>query len=485
DGLLVTTTSGVPTALKIEDANGSAAADLNILGVATATGINGSFEKTIDVTAADTLATLQTKINNLNFGVSASIVNDGSAAAPFRLSLSTRNAGTAGRVTLDAGATSLGTQNLVDAQDAAVFVGGGDGRQSMLITAPRNTISGAIRGVTLELTGTSSQPVTVNVGRSVENVTAEVEKFVTSFNELRVEMKELTKFDPTTGERGLLLGSSAVQTIENQLFASLQTVVADNGRYRVLADVGITIQNGELTFDQEKFQAAWADDPDAVSRLFSRAGSVIDDETPLAILNAGRGVRTNDLGADLRITVKTGTAFDIDLSSASSMGDIIRLINNAAGTAFSVRLNALGTGLILTDNSTTGTSAFKVESVNGSQAAIDLGISGIGSNGTLTGRNIPTNRTADLGGVGAAIESRINRLIDPVSGVVSRQNRDIDTQTQQFQSRIKSLDKLLEAKRSRLERQFAQLESTLASLQSQQSAIGQIQTIQPIQRRNN
>jgi flagellar hook-associated protein 2 len=75
-------------------------------------------------------------------------------------------------------------------------------------------------------------------------------------------------------------------------------------------------------------------------------------------------------------------------------------------------------------------------------------------------------------------------LIDPVTGVLSRQNQQLDQRTTQFQSRITNLDKLLEAKRARLERQFSQLETVLASLQNQQSALGQIQTIQPLRSRN-
>ena len=45
-----------------------------------------------------------------------------------------------------------------------------------------------------------------------------------------------------------------------------------------------------------------------------------------------------------------------------------------------------------------------------------------------------------------------------MSGVITRQNKTLDGRTTQFQDRIKNLDKLIEAKRARLERQFAQME---------------------------
>jgi flagellar hook-associated protein 2 len=83
-------------------------------------------------------------------------------------------------------------------------------------------------------------------------------------------------------------------------------------------------------------------------------------------------------------------------------------------------------------------------------------------------------------GIGAIMEKRITKLVDPVSGVITRQNKTLDTRTAEFQDRIKNLDKLLTAKRERLERQFANLESSLSNLQSQQQAISQIQTIRPV-----
>jgi flagellar hook-associated protein 2 len=86
-------------------------------------------------------------------------------------------------------------------------------------------------------------------------------------------------------------------------------------------------------------------------------------------------------------------------------------------------------------------------------------------------------------GIGAVLEKRINRLIDPESGVITRQNNAIDERTEQFQDRMEQLDKILEAKRTRLERQFASLEGVLANLQSQQGALASFTPVQPIQRR--
>ncbi|HSV13992.1 MAG TPA: flagellar cap protein FliD N-terminal domain-containing protein, partial [Tepidisphaeraceae bacterium] len=97
DGILISDTSAGAGKLTIADLGGTAAADLNIKGAATGTTIDGSYEKTITISANDTLATVQTAINNLNFGVTASVINDGSGTAPYRLSLTAKNSGRSGR----------------------------------------------------------------------------------------------------------------------------------------------------------------------------------------------------------------------------------------------------------------------------------------------------------------------------------------------------------------------------------------------------
>ena len=152
NGIQLTDTAGGSGKLTVTDlAGGTAAADLNIAGTATGTTIDGAEQKTISVSATDTLASLQTKINQLGFGVTASIVNDGSSGSPYRLSLTAVNSGEAGRVIVDSGTTNLGFRNLVNAQDAAVFYGGSGGTQPLLITSNTNQLTNVIKGVTVNL----------------------------------------------------------------------------------------------------------------------------------------------------------------------------------------------------------------------------------------------------------------------------------------------------------------------------------------------
>lgn len=371
DGLLLTDTANGAAKLKVEEKGGTTAKDLGILGeaaVAGASTIDGSFQRTIAVTATDTLEDVRKKINELGFGMTAGIINDGSGATPFRLSLTARETGRAGRVVFDAGTTALAARNLVEAQDAAVFFGGADAEKPLVITSGANQLANVIKGVTIDLHGTSTAPVTLNITENSGAVLTELKKFAESFNGLADKLAELTIFDFEGNKKGVLLGHATVQRVETELRSMTQTVITGAGRYRMLIDVGVrTAPGGRLEVDEDKFNQAFAEDPEAVKDLFTLF--VAGDKT----------------------------------------------------------------------------------------------------------RNIP-----DKKGLAGSIEDRINKLIDPVSGVITRQNKTLDDKTEQFQDRIEQLDKLLQAKKARLERQFANMEKVLANLQSQQASLNGFQPVPPM-----
>src|SRR5665213_2407632 len=279
DGILLTDTAGGANKLTVKDVSGTTAADLNIAGAASATTINGSFTKTIAVTATDTLATLQTKIQTLGFGAVANVVNDGSGVDGYHLAFTAMNSGRAGRIVIDGGATNLSTQNMVDAQDAAVFVGGSGSAQPLLVTSSTNQVTGIIPGVTMQLTGAGAS--TLNPARDPTNLTSQLQKFTDGFNAIVDTSSTLTNWNSTTNQAGLLLGDSTMQDVQTQMYTVFNSVVQGAGQYKLLADVGLTLGDGaKVQFDPTKFAAAYAADPTAVQNLFTQAttglGTVID-----------------------------------------------------------------------------------------------------------------------------------------------------------------------------------------------------------------
>lgn len=349
DGLLLTDTAGGAGKLTVKDENGTAAADLNIAGIATGTTIDGSFTKTLTLDQNDTLNTVIKKINDLGAGVTASIINDGSASNPYRLSITAANSGLDGRFIFDAGATNLQTTNLVQAQNAAVFVGGQGSAQPLLVTSSKNQITNLIKGVTIDLNGVSSKPVTLNIAQDSTGLVSQLNDFVTGFNALATQLGTLTAFDTSTEQGGLLLGNATADQIQNLIYEGIVGTAISTGKYRTLADIGISVADkGQLSFDAAKFQAALATDPTGVQTLFTQAAT----------------------------------------------------------------------------------------------------------------------------GAGAKISNDINQLIDPVNGAITVQNQTLATQTKQFQDRITQLNFVIQAKQTRLQQQFASMETILSSLQSQQAALG-------------
>ncbi|HRK31336.1 MAG TPA: flagellar filament capping protein FliD [Tepidisphaeraceae bacterium] len=482
DGLLLTDTGTGTVKIKVENVEGSTASDLGIetesaSALSGENKIDGSLERTITLDNTDTLTTVQKKINDLSFGVSAQIINDGTAGTPYRLSISARGSGRDGRFVFDAGNSKLEVNTLVEAKDAAVFFGDATATQPLLVTSSKNQIAGVIRGVSLELTGTSEKPVTVSVSNTIDNVVEEITRFTTTFNELNAKIEDLTKFDTETNERGLLLGDSAIQQVQTQIFSVLNRSLPTGGQFRVLADVGIRVgPSSELLFDEDKFREAYGNNPDALRELFTRAPGGLTEGTSLSVLNKGKGINTAASGNDIRIVTRDGTAIDLSLAAATTVGDVVRAINTAGAGKLTATLNELGSAFQIKDN-TTGSSPFVVSPLAGSSAAADLGISGTGVGGVLNGKAIELTQQQTVSGLGFLIEQQINRLIDPIDGLITRQNKTLEARTDQFESRIKALDTLIAGKRERLERQFSGLESALSGLQSQQQSLSRIQSL--------
>lgn len=101
-------------------------------------------------------------------------------------------------------------------------------------------------------------------------------------------------------------------------------------------------------------------------------------ETRLKSLNYGQGVATEAEGvADFTVTRSDGYSFEVSVYGAKTIGDVIDRINAALDpdgeVAVRARLAASGNGIELVDTSG-GTGSLTVTRVNGSDAAIDLGL---------------------------------------------------------------------------------------------------------------
>lgn len=236
----------------------------------------------------NTLAGIRDAINTANAGVSASIINDGSANG-YHLSLTSTDSGARNAMQISvAGATGdlaqlnydpssivVGATNLsenVVAKDAVIVV------DNVTITKQSNAITDAIQGVTLNLSKTMPLGTTtkITLTRDTSNVKSAVESFVKAYNDTNKAIKDTTAYDAATGKGAVLTGDSTIRSIQTQLRGMFSAPVsgAPSG-LAMLSDVGISFQkDGSLAIDSTKFGAVIADPTKDLSKLFTSTGSV-------------------------------------------------------------------------------------------------------------------------------------------------------------------------------------------------------------------
>ena len=272
DGFVVEDASGGLSRLQIEDISGSVAASLRLAGEAedgAESTIVGSYETRVEFEPDDSLRDVMNKINSAGVGVTASILNEGVGANPFRLSLSARESGEAGRTLIDTGDFDLGLTQIEQGQDAKAFFGSSDPAQAVLFTSSSNTISDVFEGITLNLQSVSDDPVTITVAGDRSDLEGRIEEFVTAFNETLDRIDFQSRFDQETEARGPLLGDSTLIGLKT---AMVNTILGgpDNvsGRFGNLSQVGLTIgEGGRLELDKERLGQALDEDAQAVEDL--------------------------------------------------------------------------------------------------------------------------------------------------------------------------------------------------------------------------
>ncbi|NMM28542.1 MAG: flagellar filament capping protein FliD [Glaciimonas sp.] len=245
------------------------------------TGNANKIAKTVTLGANTTLAGMRDAINAANMGVSASIINNGTANY---LTLTSNDTGASNALQITVSDPSLnalaynptsgGTTNMaqiVAAKDAVIVV------DNVTITKPSNTITDAIQGVTLNLTKTMPAGTTTKIAltRDTSSVQTAITAFVQAYNDTNTAIKAATAFNTITGKGSILTGDNTTRTIQTQLRAMFSAPVpgAPSGM-TMLADIGISFQkDGSLAIDTAKLAAAATDPSKDLSKLFATTDS--------------------------------------------------------------------------------------------------------------------------------------------------------------------------------------------------------------------
>lgn len=376
---------------------------------------NGNGAKTVIIDATNnSLSGIRDAINTAKIGVTASIVNDG-GASPYRLVLSSDNAGVSNslKITADAGGDAAVTALL--SHDPTGAVGVTQNLQQTLVgqntemtvngvfvSKTSSTLTDVVPGVTLNALkiGTS----TVSVAQDSAGMTTAVDAFIKGYNDLAKTLKDSSAYDPATKRAGILQGDASVRTIQSQLRATMGRTLTGNLAYTNLSQVGITLQrDGSLALDSGKLQTALAANPVDLAAVFSATGKASDslvsyvsstsntkpgtyslDVTQLA----SQGTQVGSAAAGLTITTGVndtlsmtidGVATTVTLaagapyaSQAALAAEVQAKINGSSalsGAGISVAVTQVGGFMTLTSNRYGSTSSV---SVSGTAGATNL-----------------------------------------------------------------------------------------------------------------
>lgn len=330
----------------------------------TANPDKASFEVTID-SSNNTLAGVRDAINAANGGVTATIVNDGTAN---RLVITSKETGEVNglKITVDDDdgnpTDNSGLSKLAyDPLGAA-----GSGKNMSQLQAPlnallnidginviksSNTVSDAIEGVTINLLTTSnSQAVNLGVASDQAKIKESVTAFVDAYNKVMDTLKTLTKFDEAGKSSGKLLGDATARSITSQLKSVISKAVDTGGSITSLTDIGVGFQrDGKLGLDSTKLTNAITNNFDDIAALFSTSARTNDPQ--VSYLSSTSKTQTgtypitvSQIGSDITNMVGTingvaGNGLNQELIGATgdaSEGLRIKVLGNTTGARGSI-----------------------------------------------------------------------------------------------------------------------------------------------------
>lgn len=239
---------------------------------------------------SSSLDNVASAINGANLGLSASVVNSGSGANPFRLIVTSNATGTASAVTVT-GSGDLGTalgafSTTQAAADAVVRVGSGG--SAVPVTQSTNVFKDILPGITLTAKQDNVSGVSVTVGSNAGEAKKAITAFVESYNAAVQYLIDNASYDATTKTAGVLFSEgdirSRFQSITSTLIAPVKNLPID---LATLGAVGISLDRttGKLVADESKLDAQLAANLSGVAKIFTNSGTSSDPGIRFAAMN--------------------------------------------------------------------------------------------------------------------------------------------------------------------------------------------------------
>lgn len=247
---------------------------------------NGAGVKTITINSSNnSLAGIRDAINNANIGVTATIINDGSAS-PYRLALTSNSTGKTNSIKISASGDATvagllghnpavnggqGFSETAAAQNAEFKIDG------VSVSKPSNTVTDVIKGMTLTLSKDSGTS-TITVARNSSSIINSITAFVKAYNDISSTLRDAMAYNSTTKQGAILNGEAGIRSIQSQIRSVLSAPIEGGASaFTVLSQVGVTFQkDGTLAMDSAKLQKALDTNFNDIAGLFATVGKASD-----------------------------------------------------------------------------------------------------------------------------------------------------------------------------------------------------------------
>jgi flagellar hook-associated protein 2 len=213
----------------------------------------------VDISLDRTAKGVVEAINAKGLGVKASLVTTSTGTSVLQLTAA--KTGTAGAFSVTGFDPVL--QTPVSALDAKIEVGD-PAAGGYAVTSSSNTFTGLISGVTLTANKVENN-VTVDVTADAGGMAGKMQALVDAANGALSDIAAQTKYDAANKTASVLTGDFMVRQLGGDILSTISNGLTGYGS---LSQFGVQLdRGGKLTFDAEKFKAAYAADPEKIKTV--------------------------------------------------------------------------------------------------------------------------------------------------------------------------------------------------------------------------
>ncbi|AJC86238.1 flagellar filament capping protein FliD [Campylobacter sp. RM16704] len=358
------------------------------------------------------------------------------------------------------------------------------------MTRPTNIIKDIAPDVTLELK--QKGEISFNVTQDTEAISKSLENLATAYNDLMLNITAATKYDPEAGTKGNFVGVSSIYNIKSEINNILLKTITVDGTIIVgdsetsegtkisskvslsLADYGLTISNGTMTFDSAKFNTKFNEDPEMAERFFVGSNGFEDINLAGEKVTSFGSDNLSFSGKNFKIIYNDQT---IDLSKTKNGDDFVLTGSTNTERAQNLvnHINSFGIeGLeasyeIINQGTPSESIQLKIKGTSGSDLEIQGDENFLKNNFGLTPKTVYSNWREETGTFGI-LKNNMREMMSS-EGSFGGYKSSLNKESKNLNDTIENTKKSINVKYDTMWSTWAAYDSIIAKLNNQASVI--------------